>query len=191
MQRPRGFEIVFYGVVVVLLLIDRAHAQAEDKPISAQGPYKAAAAQPRLRPKTLEIKTVYEVKERYPSEGGGADVVACDLSIEITNTLPIPVRIAFPPQGVFSGHVVPFAKEKDDAVPEFAREKKIVEIAPRQSVAYKTTGIFTGPPGRYEWVFGKPADGQVPENLFVGSVYSDPVPKSEPSREPSNAADSR
>ena len=190
MQRPRVFQIGFLGVFVVPLLIDHAYLRAEDKAIRAQGPYKAAAAKPGFRPKPLEIKTVYEVKERVPAVDG-PDLVKCDLSIDITNTLPIPVRIAFPPQGVFSGHVVPFAKEEDDTVPEFAREKKIVEIGPRQSVAYKTTGVFTGPPGRYEWVFGKPAEERIPENLFIGSVYSDPVPKVEPNRDQGNAADSR
>jgi hypothetical protein len=190
MQRPRGFEIVFLGVIVVPLLIDRAYTRAEDEAIDLLRPYKAAAAEPGFRPKPLEIKTVYEVKERFPAVDG-PDFLMCDLSIDITNTMPIPVQIAFPPQGVFCGHTVSFAREPDESVPEFAREKRIVEIGARQSVAYKTTGIFTGPPGRYEWVFGKPAEGRIPLNLFIGSVYSDPVSKVEPNREQGNAADSR
>jgi hypothetical protein len=74
---------------------------------------------------------------------------------------------------------------------DFARDKRIVEIGPRQTVACKADGVFVAPPGRYEWVFGKPLDGSVPENLFIGSVYSDPVPKGIPGREPKNVAGSR
>lgn len=35
----------------------------------------------------------------------------------------------------------------------------------------------------------KPLEGTVPENLFIGSVYSDPVPRGIPGREPNTAAE--
>lgn len=191
MRRSCGIPIIVLGIVGGLLLVANAHTQAEDKPAGGQGALEAAAPQPGFRPKPLEIKTVYEVKERYRQAGGGPEIMKCDLSFEITNTLPIPIRIAFPPQGVFLGHQVPLAKDKNDDVPEFARDKKIVEIGPRQTVAFKTSGVFVTTPGRYEWVFGKPPEGTVPENLFIGSVYSDPVPRGIPGREPNTAAESR
>lgn len=125
------------------------------------------------RPQPLKLKTLYEVSERIKQDGGGADLVVCDLTFEFTNTAPVPVRIAFPPVGVFSGGQFPFAKDDHVDTPTFARTHEIVELKPNETRAFVSTGnTFAGLPTAYEWVFGKPSLGSLPENLFVGSVTS-------------------
>jgi hypothetical protein len=58
-------------------------------------------------------------------------------------------------------------------IPEFAKEPRIVEIGPRETKTFTApSGVRIPGPNQVEWVFGKPAEGDVPKNLFVGSLYS-------------------
>jgi hypothetical protein len=157
---------------VIVALLVTGHVQAQKPAISIPSP----ATGKSQRPQPLKLKTLYDVKERIAQAGGGADVVVCDLTFEFTNTLPIPIRIAFPPVGVFFGGQVSFAKADNPDTPIFARTNEIVELKPNETRTYVSKGhTIVGLPGEYEWVFGLPSQGSLPENMFVGSVYS--VPK--------------
>ncbi len=172
------------SVIVALLVV--GCLQTQEPAISIQ--VSATGMPQRLQP--LKLKTLYEVKERIKQDGGGADLVVCDLTFEFTNTLPVPVRIAFPPVGVFSGGQVPFAKADDLDTPTFARTNEIVELKPKETRTYvSTSNAIACLPCEYEWVFGKPSHGPLPENLFVGSVNSVLEPKLSHDREQSEAAD--
>lgn len=174
--------------VVLVTLMLTCHLPAQEHVVSVEAP----AAAKLKRPQPLMIRTVYEVKERIKQAGGGQDLAVCDITFEFRNTLPIPIRIAFPPVGVFFGGEVPFAKADDASLPKFARVNKIVELGPNKTQAYTSTGhAVAGLPGQYEWVFGRPSDVRLPENLFVGSVYSVPEPKRVQGGEQGGAADSQ
>ena len=96
-----------------------------------------------------------------------------EMTVEFKNRLPLPVRIAFPPVGVFGGGSMPFCGEGQDSIPEFAKEPRIVEIGPKETKMFTApSGVWAPCPNQVEWVFGKPAEGEVPKNLFVGSLYS-------------------
>ena len=179
------WKVAVCASVIVALLVAGCF-QAQNSANSIQ----VTSASAGKRPQPVKLKTLYEVKERFKQDGGGDDAVVCDLTFEFTNTLPVPVRIAFPPVGVFSGGQVSFAKADDLATPTFARTNEIVELRPNETRTYVSTGnVFAGLPGEYEWVFGKPSRDPLPENLFVGSVKSVPAPKLSHDRKQSKAAD--
>lgn len=81
--------------------------------------------------------------------------------------------MSFPPIAVFSGGVLPFSAAGDEGVPEFARAEQIVQFEPGGTRSYTCLATSDGPPGNYEWIFGKPSDGSTPENLYVGTLFSE------------------
>ncbi len=172
------------SVIAALLVVGCLQSPESASSIQVSSTHKSQRLQ------SLNLKTLYEVKERFKQNGGGADLVVCDLTFEFTNTLPVPVRIAFPPVGVFSGRQVSFAKADDLDTPTFARTNEIVELKPKETRTYVSTGVaIPCLPCEYEWVFGKPSHVPLPENLFVGSVNSVLEPKLSNDREQSEAAD--
>lgn len=153
--------------IVALLLTDNLVAQQLAETV------KARDASGAKRPQPITLRTVYEAKDRLNQAGGGADLITYDITFEFTNALPMPVRVAFPPIGVFTGQQIPFAKADDTDIPKFAQVDKILELGPNQSRSFTSSGhAIIGKPGPYEWVFGKPAKGPLPQNLFVGSIFS-------------------
>ncbi len=84
------------------------------------------------------------------------------------NTLPIPIKLAFPPLGYISGGLVPIAPGTDvvDDMPSFCKEKRVVELKPYEELRIdnQSYAIFGWSPRDgdtcVQFVFGKPADAK-------------------------------
>jgi hypothetical protein len=125
----------------------------------------------------VALRVVYRDTECYPGEGGGAAHEGTATYV-FKNTLPVPVKFAFPPIGYVSGGLVPFAPQCSDVehMPEFCRTAQIVELEPFGERHFESrylilTAARNPRPPSTQFIFGMPA-GSPEKRLIVDAVQS-------------------
>ena len=161
------------GPVAVCILLATASAGCFS-PGPASGPVSGvvrASTRKANRTQPLEITATYTPKDRLPVVGGG-EVVQWDVVYHFRNLMPMPIRLSFPPIGVYRFGTVQFAK--NGAVHSFCEPQQIIEFAPGETKTFRDQFTGTGMRQSREWVFGPPPDEPLPENVVVGSVFEQP-----------------
>lgn len=157
------FVVVAVAVLIGLLLLKRISppgtTRVTDLILNGGNLREAKLCHP------VTLMVIYQHEKQIPGVNGSMAYEG-KATYVFKNTLPIPVKLAFPPLGFISSGSVPIAPGTDvvDYMPSFCKEKRIVELKPGGELRFEEEGyvIFDALPRDGEpcvqFVFGKPAD---------------------------------